>query len=118
MMPRRLFRCVFRICLVFIAVYVFLIYKLSTITTDFLIVIPLNFNQSTIISQQNTDVTTTLNQTIENSSFVKFNPFPELEFQTNKIMCKYSFNYFSPSIKRPLKRILFWNDAYGSKDYG
>ena len=53
-----------------------------------------------------------------NATFLKFNPFRQEKYKTNEIMTTYSSSNYNLNTKRPLKTILFWNDAYGSKDYG
>lgn len=54
---------------------------------------------------------------IYNSSF---NPFKESTTVVNDIMMAYAHHNFGydKSIDHPVKKILFWNEAYGSKDYG
>jgi hypothetical protein len=50
-----------------------------------------------------------------------FNPFKNLPTSNmNEIMMAYTYNNFGlDDLKeRPMKTILFWNEAYGSKDYG
>ena len=48
------------------------------------------------------------------------NPFNEVaEYNINYIMNAYAFNDFGIGCQNlTVKRILFWNEAYGSKDYG
>lgn len=49
----------------------------------------------------------------------RFNPFESRTEATYKIMDAYSSNNLELNDSQPpLKRILFWNDAYGSRDYG
>ena len=47
-----------------------------------------------------------------------FNPFKTRRKNLNDIMVTYSRNDFEVIEPTKIKRILFWNEAYGSKDYG
>ena len=50
---------------------------------------------------------------------VRFNPFVSVADSGDQIMKAYTHNDFGlKNHQLPVKRILFWNDAYGSKDYG
>lgn len=51
------------------------------------------------------------------SNFVPINPFKTPSKSIHDIMLAYSFNDFDAS-PASVKHILFWNEAYGSKDYG
>lgn len=71
------------------------------------------------------DVTTIEAERLTNSASIyssTFNPFVEnkKKMSVNDIMTAYSQNDFSDTKtrNRSVKRILFWNEAYGSKDYG
>lgn len=71
------------------------------------------------------DVTTIEAERLTNSASIyssTFNPFVEKKkkMSVNDIMTAYSHNDFSDrkTRNRAVKRILFWNEAYGSKDYG
>lgn len=49
----------------------------------------------------------------------QFNPFVQSSTYVDDIMMAYSYNNFGVNPKnRTIKYILFWNNAYGSKDYG
>ena len=51
-----------------------------------------------------------------------FNPFTNstLSSNVNEVMMAYTYSSFGLNEveDRPIKKILFWNEAYGSKDYG
>ncbi len=50
----------------------------------------------------------------------RFNPFKDSASHVDEVMTAYTYSSFGlGELKdRPIKKILFWNEAYGSKDYG
>lgn len=121
--PTRRCRCFDRMSLILSAILVCFIYSQSKsahnkpVTPDEQEVKPPNFVNTS--AAKSFGFSTNL---FENKSL--FNPFRSKEStpDVNDIMTAYSYSNFglynNTSRERPIKTILFWNEAYGSKDYG
>ncbi|XP_057371281.1 alpha-(1,3)-fucosyltransferase C-like [Daphnia carinata] len=113
-----------RLPLVFLTILVLFIYNFNKPTFDHVIIVKkeihqLSKNGPTTISVAKKFREVGNGAPIHNESS-QFNPFNgSVVSNTNDVMMAYSHNSFGLELmERPVKSILFWNEAYGSKDYG
>ena len=116
MLTRRRFSRASRLLLLCITIIVFFVYKLRKSSSKSLEVE--NFTHKTASYYQYSNISASTNFQFSIQKHSQLNPFRETATNINQIMMAYSNNNFNIPPKRRLKKILFWNEAYGSKDYG
>lgn len=104
--------CIDRLPLIFATAFVVLFYEGTRYSA--------HNEESARILTLATGITTTVETKAPSVDYnwTYFNPFVQPKGSVNDIMMAYSRSGFGVKSSRTLKRILFWNEAYGSKDYG
>lgn len=116
--PARRCRCFDRLSLILSAILVCFIYSRNKSVSKNAAYSKQEFRPSNFVNTIAVESVDSL--TNQHKSFL--NPFrsEKSTLHVNDIMTAYSYSNFGldTSKKRPIKTILFWNEAYGSKDYG
>ncbi len=113
-----------RLPLIFSTIFGLIIYNISKPASNHVIVLKTETKEFSTSDQTSAAKETfsysTKSAFSHNESF-RFNPFQNSpKSNLNDVMMAYTYNSFGlDELKeRPIKTILFWNEAYGSKDYG
>lgn len=105
-----------RVSLILSAILVFFIYNHSKSSSSCSILLEKEQSRFANRTRKNLNVSRI---SLEYKSL--FNPLRESAPSVNDVMMAYAHGYSGlpdTTNKLPIKKILFWNEAYGSKDYG
>ena len=117
-------RCLDRLPLIVSTILVFFVYNISKPASNYVIIIETQtteLSNSDKISSEKEMFSDSTKSVRSQNETTHFNPFKNSRpSNVNDVLMAYTYNSFGlDKLKeRPIKTILFWNEAYGSKDYG
>jgi hypothetical protein len=117
-------RCLDRLPLIFSTILVLFIYNLRKPAPNYVIIIETQtteLSNSDKISSEKEMLSDSTKSVMSQTETTHFNPFTNSSLSNvNDVLMAYTYNSFGlDKLKeRSIKTILFWNEAYGSKDYG